>query len=79
MDALKEMQLRMQLMEGKEFRFGTNYPGSDKKKLVEETIKSLQQYLKSMEETPEDYVEEDQDPWFTISVELFKVPKPKFV
>jgi hypothetical protein len=32
-----------------------------------------------MEETPEDYVEEDQDPWFTLSVELFKVPKPKFV
>lgn len=78
MDIMKEMQLRMQLMEGKELRFGTSHPGSDKKKLVEEAIESLKTYLRNMEEHPEDYKETDQDPWFTLSVELLKVKKPDF-
>ena len=68
----------MQLMEGKQLRFGSSHPGSDKKKLVEDAINSLQQYLKNLEENPDEYAEEDQDPWFTLSVELLKVPKPNF-
>jgi hypothetical protein len=76
MDAMQELKLRMQLMEGKEFRFGCNNPGNDKKELVKKTIESLQQYLKNMEDHPEDYTETDPDPWFTLSVELFKVKKP---
>ena len=78
-NAMREFQLRMQLMEGKEFRFGNNHPGSDKVQLVKDAIESLQQYLKDLEEHPEDYKEKDPDPWFTLTVELFKVPKPKYV
>ena len=78
MDIMKEMQLRMQLMEGKELKFGTNHPGADKKKLVEEAIESLQTFLKHMEEHPEDYKETDPDPWFTLNIELLKVKKPSF-
>jgi len=78
MDTMKEMQLRMQLMEGKEFRFGASHPGNNKKKLVEEAIESLQGFLKHMEDNPEDYEETDQDPWFTLTIELLKVEKPKF-
>ena len=76
---MKEFQLRMQLMEGKELRFGNNYPGSDKVQLVKDAIESLQQYLKNLEERPEDYKEKDPDPWFTLTVELLKVQKPKYV
>ena len=76
MDAMQEFKLRMQLMDGKEIRFGTNHPGNDKKELVKKAIESLQQYLKNMEDHPEDYTEADPDPWFTISVELLKVKKP---
>ena len=79
MDAMKEFQLRMQLMEGKELRFGINHPGTDKKEMVKEAIKSLQRYLDQMEERPEDYAETDPNAYFNLSVELLKVPKPSWV
>ena len=76
---MKEFQLRMQLMEGKELRFGINHPGTDKKEMVKEAIKSLQRYLDQMEERPEDYAETDPNAYFNLSVELLKVPKPSWV
>ena len=79
MNEMKEFQLRMQLLEGKEIRFGSNIPGSDKKELIKRAIEGLQGYLKNLEEHPEDYKEKDPDPWFNLSVELLKVPKPKFM
>lgn len=79
MDEMREFQLRMQLLEGKEIRFGNNIPGNNKKELIEKAISSLQEYLKRMEDFPDDYKETDPDPWFNLSVELLKVPKPKFM
>lgn len=79
MDEMKEFQLRMQLLEGKEIRFCNNIPGNNKKELIEKAISSLQEYLKRMEDSPDYYEETDPDPWFNLSIELLKVPKPKFM
>lgn len=69
----KMLQAKMTLLEGKELRFGLNYPGTDKREMVKEVIKRLEQYLKDMDERPEDYEEKDENPQFQLSVELFKV------
>jgi hypothetical protein len=77
MELIKEIQLSMELMEGKKFMFGISHPGNDREQLIKETIESLQKELKAMKEHPEYYVENDKDPWFTINVELLKVQKPQ--
>jgi len=69
----KMLQAKMLLMEGKEFRFGLNYPGTDKVAMLKEAIKKLEEQVKQMEEHPEEYKEKDENPRFQLSIELVKV------
>lgn len=74
MDKFTEiLKAKMLLMEGKELRFGLQYPGTDKIEMLKEAIKRLEEQIKYMEEYPEDYKEEDENPKFQLSIELLKV------
>ncbi len=74
MDKFMEiMKAQMTLLEGKEPRLRISYPGTNKREMIKEAIKRLEEELKQMDEFPEDYVEKDENPKFQLSIDLFKI------